>query len=732
MADDETRATAEELNTARPSTLDKTSMLRVLKTWFRDDASHSAKWREEAKEDFDFRAGHQWTASERSQLRDQLRPEIVFNRSLTIIKAVAGFEINSRHEIQFLPRTLNDSAVNEVLTGASKWMGDECEAEDEESEAFQDVVTCGMGWCEARISYEQDSAGLYEETEINPLEMYWDYRARKRNLVDRKRCARLRQLALSEAMEMFPGFDKTQLDARWAVGLEMEEQTKTIEEKRRREENAGDNYIEREDVHLVQMQWVERAPYWLVADEATNKKVELPDDKYKLLKARMDALGMKLVAVKIFKREFFQAFIGAEILEVNTAPVPDRFTFECQTGEQDKNKGTFFGLIRVMRDPQKWANKWLSQTLHIMNSNAKGGIMAEPDAFDDQRQAEESYSKPESITWMKRGALGGGPGQGAKIMPKPQATFPSGFINLLEFAISSLRDVTGINLELLGQKDINQPGILEAQRKQAGMTVLATMFDSLRRFRKRVGHIRLYYIQNYLSDGRLVRITGQDGAKVIPLIRDKCLGEYDVVVDDAPTSPNQKQANWALIAPMLPMFKDQLMSNPDLLLEILQFSPLPSRLIEALRTTLGKLSPQQQADQQFQQQVKQLKVADMVATIDQKQSTSEMQNAKAGATQATAMYDLAMARDLLQKNGFDGLSQHLDAAHKLSQIDKEQASADNIRAKTAGQQATTTNTHADTLNTHMDTAHKGVSALIDALTPIPQGQPQQQQPAPQP
>jgi hypothetical protein len=70
----------------------------------------------------------------------------VFNRALLTIKAVAGFEINNRHEIHYLPRTLDDAAVNEVLNGASKWMGDECEAEDEESQAFQDCTICGMGW----------------------------------------------------------------------------------------------------------------------------------------------------------------------------------------------------------------------------------------------------------------------------------------------------------------------------------------------------------------------------------------------------------------------------------------------------------------------------------------------------------------------------------------------------------------------------------------------------------
>lgn len=699
MSDASEAPSARELNWSRPSTLDRTSQFRVLKEWFNEDSRHSAKWRSEAKEDFDFKAGDQWTPQERSQLKDQLRPEIVFNRSLTIIKAVAGFEINGRHETQFLPRKTQDTAVNELLTSASKWMGDECEAEDEESEAFQDAVTCGMGWTESTLDYEEDPSGLYKQPSVNPLEMYWDCRARKRNLVDSKRRARLRKMPLSEARDMFPGVADDDLDARWAVGLDPEEQTKTLEERRRREENAGDNQIERNEVHIVQMQWIERVPVWLVADEATNQRVQIPDDQYKVLKARMEALGMPPVAVKVYQRKFFQAFIGGKVLEQTEAPIDGEFSWQCITGEPDKNKGTWFGLIRVLRDPQKWGNKWLSQILHILNSQAKGGILAEPDAFDDQRQAEESYARPEAITWMKKGALAGaGTGKGPMIMPKPTAQFPAGFQYLLEFAISSMRDVVGVNLELLGQKDIMQPGVLEAQRKQAGMTVLATMFDSLRRFRKHIGKIRLFYIQNYLSDGRLIRIAGPEGAKVVPLIRDATLGQYDVVVDDAPTSPNQKQATWAAIAPLLPMFKDQLATQPELLLAVLEYGPFPDRLIELMRKLFAQAAQNPEAEKQ-----KQLAIQATVARIAKDASAATLQNAKAGAVQATAMKDYAHAQSLMRDHGIDGATSFLDDSLKAAQITTERAKTEKELAQARRHDA--------------DADYSRVSAIIDILTP---------------
>lgn len=603
------------------------------KTWHRADREHSAKWREEARTDYDFVAGKQWSEEDKRVLLDEQRPAITFNRTGVMVDAVSGNEIANRQEVRYLPREPGDAVANEILTESARWFDDESDAPDEESEAFSDVVICGMGWTETRLDFDEDPDGTPITDRIDPLEMMWDAGARKSNLKDSRRRWRVKEVDIDEAREQFPNVADSDLDAgNWLDADDKEGDEKSNEpENYYSEESDGINPHNKRKVRLVHLQYWEYQPVYRALNPISGQIEELAEEEFTQAKANIEALGGQIKYAKQRKRVYKQAIIGRKVLKHGPSPCPDHFTWNCITGKRDRNAGTWYGLVRAMKDPQTWSNKWMSQLLHIMNSNAKGGAYYEEGVFTDQQEAEENYAKPNALIAVQNGALSQG-----RIQERTPAQFPAGYQMLTEFAISAIRDVTGINMELLGMREANQAGVLEYQRRQAGMTVLAGLFNSLKRYRRARGKVMLYFIQNHLSDGRLVRIAGDGKEQYVPLVKQADV-RYDIIIDDTPTSPNQKEAVWGSLTQILPGIKD--MIPPKVMLELLEYSPLPSSLVEKIKGIVEEPDPAAAEAKKMQVQAAMLEMAKSQSEIEKTKSESQ-ENV------ANAQHSAMQARDL--------------------------------------------------------------------------------------
>ncbi len=556
-------------------------LTRKLKAFVIEDMPKVVRWRKEARESFGFYSGSgQWSEDDLKVLREKKRPPMTFNRTAPLVNAVVGSEINNRREVQYIPREQGDALADELLTAAGEWFRDQTAAEDEESDAFEDTVITGMGWTDTRLDFECEPDGAPIVERMDNLKMGWDCNAAKPNLKDAQRLWYICEKPYGEVQDMFPDVPKEMLNASWARTL-MEDPAKPHDQDKAdlyegdQQEFVGD--WRRKLCTLVEIRWLERQPYYRgptidAMGMTTAEPREYSEAQIKLVRKQYPDFP----AVRQYKKIVKRAFIGKQVLAEPDQPlVPEgMFGWECITGYRDKIEEQFYGIVRAVLDPQRWSNKFFSQVMYLLNSQSKGGLLAEKGAFENIRDAEESWAKSDAITYLKDGALSG---VSPRVKEKPAAQFPTGFFALFNESKEAISQVTGLSPEFLGTREVDQAGVLEYQRKQSSLNLLASLFNSLRRYRKRQGKTMLYLIQKYLSDGRLIRIVGDGKAQYVPLVK-RADAQYDIIVDDAPTSPNEKERTWGVLMQMMPFVKD--MMTPETVLEVLEYSPLPASLVQ--------------------------------------------------------------------------------------------------------------------------------------------------------
>lgn len=574
-------------------------------------------WRREAQQAFDYVAGDQWSDEDKAVLRAQGRPPVTFNRLGVLIDAICGSQINNRQEMKFLPRTINDQGSADIIQGVVNWARDQADAEDEESEAFRDLAICGMGWAVNRVDYTDDPQGRILKDRVSPLEMRWDPAAKKKNLSDARWKAHIKLLPEDEVEAMWPGA---------TVGMSTSfrkgpgDATVVLPTRDRYEDHEDGNLGDDGTVEVIEYQWRESEALWAVSDGG--RAVYLDKARFEALREAREGKEMPRF-VRLARSRWYRAIVcGDNVLERGECPDPEDSTYQCMTGKRDEGAGMWYGLVRGLIDPQQWANKWLSQSIHILNTSAKSGLLVEEGAVTEPRKFEEEYAKAGSVNYVAPGSLSGG-----RILPKTAPGMPVGFDRLLQFAIMSIPDISGVNREVLGLADREQAGILEAQRKQAAQAVLAPLFDALRLYYKRDGRQIARMVAAYIPADKQIRIIGEDtqeprlvSTAMLPDVR-----EYDIVVDEAPTSPNQKSEVWQFMAPTLPALMKAGIP-PGVWVELLKFSPLPDSAVTHIKELLQQQEQQQQ--QQAQQPSPEMAKIEAQAQADQQRLAFEAQKSQ--------------------------------------------------------------------------------------------------------
>jgi hypothetical protein len=135
-----------------------------------------------------------------------------------------------------------------------------------------------------------------------------------------------------------------------------------------------------------------------------------------------------------------------------------------------------------------------------------------------------------------------------------------------------------------------------------------------------------------LPGDTLVKVVSNedDKEKYVPIVlgfkQNPDVEEYDVIVDEAPAGPNQKDKTWTLLMQILPAVQE--LMTPAMWMEVLKFSPLPQAFVENIRAMLteGEQDQQQMMMEQLKMGFMQLQgqqaQANVAKTIADTQATN--------------------------------------------------------------------------------------------------------------
>lgn len=592
--------TEDEDNKGKPK---KSELFTKLEKWITKDLHHLKEWYEEAVKDFDFVAGEQWSDEDKQAFKERNRVPVTFNRTGVILRAVSGAQITNPQQIMYKGRGEEDRKGAEINTQVAKWFLGYDYGDAAEAEAFYNASVCGVGFTETRLDYDASEEGEPSDECIDSLEMGWDFNARSRNLTKSRRMHRRRRIPLGEAKDMFGERENVDdFNATWAHNDLLDRDI----DRRGDEETATDDGDERklnddDLVTIVHIEWHQMEDVFTTPDgqeHATKEEAvgayaaslgfgpdnPLPDETADLM------VGTKK------KRVYRYAYLGNEVLKTGRAAYQTGLRWRAITAFKDLNKGLFYGMVRDMRAPQMLANKLLSQLLHLLSMSAKGGVMAEENAFEDKQSFKQSWSKADEVTIVAENSLVEG-----RIQPKPTAQLPQGTVDLMVRAEEGIRAASGVSQEMLAMREANQPNVLESNRIQQGMTLLAPLFKSLEQYRASKGKLIAEIIARILPAERIHRVVGDQFSIDDVKEAQAKANTYDTVVDQVAATPTQREAVWSFISGIFNSMPPQAQA------EAWSYAPLPEsasiRMQQAYQASFAAQAPdpaQVQLDQRSQ------------------------------------------------------------------------------------------------------------------------------------
>lgn len=567
-------------------------------------------WRQfELRENNAVFEGSAWTAETIARQNANSMPIIGINSTAPVIEAICGFEIQNRLDINYVPRLANaeQAGYSDIMNDAAAYIQQNAKAYIQYSQAFKNMLICGVGATDTTLTYDNNPDGEVKVEAIFPGFVFWDPNARAKNAIDADYVIRTKVLNRDTIMQQY-GMEysndvyDSDLDARLLEYF-----------------NA---VVAVESLSVIyEYQWRVKKPIYRVANPVFSLSPEIiqspmagqieaviqsmgevygfdpmNDPMFTIEKSKdlrdikqfFSNLGVEVNSSKQHMYKYYRSLItNGKVITKSENFSQKGFSIKFMTGNFSDLTQMYYGVLRGCKDPQRMLNQAVSDYVGFLQTIPKGGVDVESDAVDDLEGFLNTYSKARQVSVYSPGGL-------AKSRPKPAAPMPQGLFEMIQYADSQIMKVCGVTPELMGMmtsKEMNT-SFYKQQIKQ-GLTTLSTYFDAKESYMQNQAELYIDCVRIMAENapGRLINnITGKQNEKYLPLTLSNIAGEYDVIVEETPYSPDENQDTFLKIIDMQSQLSAQ-GQQVNLMPLAMQYAPFPEAVKEQIMQAMQPPPP---------------------------------------------------------------------------------------------------------------------------------------------
>lgn len=538
------------------------------------DASKSAfaAWRERAKTYYRTYAGDPWDPDAKALMERQERPPVAYNYTLAVVNTVLGKEMAERKEIEFRgvgARDMRDQKVAEWQTNLVRTWWQQNDGYKHEAQALLDQLITGYGW--GHVFVDMSRFPFKPRLEhVEAMEMYPDPRAKDDNLADARWIIREREWPIEDVEAMWPE-RVDELRAAESRGARSSAAPRVVYSN-----YEGPTMVapEEETVRVWEYQFRKKERWVAFVEPTTGERGELPQSDFDSISEDLGAQGQQIPESYPFLRDvYYRAILSGSdkisplILQKPERMATDQFTYTCITGfrEKSERRTEFFGLVRLVHEPQLWSAKVHSTIIEIMARSSKNTTWFEAGAIIDPRKAKEARSKPGGFVEVSDGAITQG-----KIHFEQAASFPYGFDAIIQQAINGIHQITGVSEFMMGTSTRERSNLLISNYQEQSSVLLSPLTEPLSGFRIRIGKLLASMIQMYVPAEDIDRMIEDEGIEGLTIemtpdpqtgqmvqqqiatpaqyLKATDLMDFDVVVDIGTASASERQHIWQLFS----------------------------------------------------------------------------------------------------------------------------------------------------------------------------------------